>query len=195
MPLHEIWLPINGYEGYYEISNLGNIKALAKTIDIGLGRSQTFPERIMKSNVASNGYLMVKLTVNKIGKSFTVHRLVALHYVPNPNGYKLVNHKDGNKLNPYAENLEWSTYGANAIHAYSTGLRKPVWEGKFNKDHNRTKPVIQFDFNGNVIKEWESSSLAAKYYGINPEGIKLVSRGQQDNYKGYIWKYKTVTNG
>lgn len=195
MLLQEIWLPINGFESFYEISNIGNIKALAKTIDIGIGRLQHHAEKLMKTNIASNGYLMVRLTTNKVSKTFTVHRLVALHHVPNPNNYNILNHKDGNKRNPAADNLEWSTYGNNAIHAYATGLRKPAWKGKFNKYHHRTKPVIQLDFNGNFIKEWESSSLAAKSYGINPEGIKMASRGQRDNYKGYIWKYKNVTNG
>lgn len=189
---HESFLPIKGYEGLYEVSNLGRIKALQKTIEIGFGRVQFYPERIMKANIASNGYLMVRLTIDRVSKSFTVHRLVGLHFVANPNGYKVLNHKDGNKLNPSAENLEWTTYSKNEIHAYAIGLKRGAWKGKFNKDHHLTKPVIQFDLNGNVIKEWESANLAAEAFGIQSRGIQHVSRGVNRSYKGFIWKYKNA---
>lgn len=104
----EKWKPIVGYEGLYEVSNMGKIKALAKSVYKVPGRNQTYPEHIMKLSV-SGKYLMVNLHNHKIVKSFMVHRLVGLHHVPNKENYPLLTFKDGNPLNIRASNLEWTT--------------------------------------------------------------------------------------
>lgn len=187
----EIWLPVQGYESFYHISNLGRVKALAKTVSLGLGRFQFHEEIIMSPGIASNGYRMVRLQVETKGKTFTVHRLVALHFVPNPDNYKIVNHIDGNKLNCAAINLEWGTYSHNAKHAYKLGLRVGAWTGKTGKNHHRTKPLIQYDLLGSQIKEWESSGIAAIELGIKAKCIRSVCGQYDKTYKGSRWAYKS----
>lgn len=189
-PQPEIWLPIKGYESFYHISNLGKVKALAKTVSIGLGRQQSYAEKIKPASVASNGYLMVGFQVDRKKKTITIHRLVALHFVPNPHNHKIINHKDGNKLNCAADNLEWGTYSHNAKHAFSLGLRFGAWTGKTGRFHHRTKPVVQYDLYGKEIKQWESSGVAANELGIKVKCIRSVCGQENKTYKGSKWAYK-----
>ena len=90
----EIWKQVKGYEGYYEVSDLGNIKSVRANI-------------LLSQHIKDNGYKKVTFKVNGKQKSHNVHRLVAETFLPNPNDYKYVNHKDENKLNNRSDNLEW----------------------------------------------------------------------------------------
>lgn len=181
---NEIWLPIQGYESYYQISNLGKVKSLAKTVSIGMGRFQIYHERIRVSSPASNGYLMIRLQAERIGKSFTIHRLVANHFIPNPHNLSVINHIDGNKLNCRASNLEWTTHSANAFHAYKIGLKKQ----RSGSGNHLAKPIFQLDKTGNVIKLWGSTKEAADTLGIRTQGIIDASGKRAPHYKGFIWK-------
>lgn len=120
----EIWKPIKGYEGLYEISNLGRVKALERTKVCNRGYV-TIKEHFLKpNNCGTNGYYRVPLTNYKHTKKYyLIHRLVAETFIPNPNNYPQVNHKDGNKENNTINNLEWCTVSFNMRHAYETGLR------------------------------------------------------------------------
>jgi predicted XRE-type DNA-binding protein len=104
----EIWKDVIGYEGLYQVSNLGRVKSLRKNL-------------IMKLCSANHGYLNVGLNKN-LKKSFYIHRLVAQAFIPNPENKPQVNHKDGNRLNNKVENLEWNTNYENMRHGYDTGL-------------------------------------------------------------------------
>lgn len=104
----EIWKDVVGYEGLYQVSNLGRIKSGYKPI-------------ILQSGVC-RGYLIVNLYKNKKGLSRKVHRLVAQAFIPNPENKPTVNHKDGNKQNNCVDNLEWATVKEQNIHANKTGL-------------------------------------------------------------------------
>lgn len=107
--MEEIWKDIQGYEGYYQISNFGNVK-------------NTKTNKILTGDTNSTGYRRVIL-YNPVKKRFFIHRLVALHFC---NGYSddlVVNHIDGNKLNNHYKNLEWVTKSENDKHAFKLGLR------------------------------------------------------------------------
>lgn len=106
----EIWKDIQGYEGKYQVSNLG------KVVNKGT-------LRILKSFVNCRGYLIVRLYISGQGRTKTIHRLVALAFIPNIKNKPQINHKDGDKLNNHADNLEWSTNTDNMIHAYALGLK------------------------------------------------------------------------
>lgn len=186
----EIFVPIIGYEGYYEISNHGRVKALAKTFTIGLGRKQSLPDFIMKGGIGSHGYHSVSLQVNGLNRTFTTHRLVAKYFINRVEGKNLVNHKDGNKLNNYFENLEWTDHSGNIQHAYDNGLRFAAWTGVKGKDYHLSKPILQYDLQLNPINEWESAAAAGRELQIRERGIRSCCVGYDPTYKGFIWKYK-----
>lgn len=188
----EKFKPIKGYELIYEISNIGRVKALSKTVSTGFGRFQYYPEKIMKSNVAGNGYMMVRLTNRSISKSFTLHRLVAIHFIENHDSLPIINHKDGNKINNNVGNLEWCDYSYNLTHAYSTGIKTGAWRGKFSTNHPKTKQIVQLDISGNTIKEWPSANEVASHYGFIANSLRGVCDHPYKTYKGFRWKYKIV---
>jgi len=100
-----------GYEGKYRISSNGDIYSFYKKGNL-------------RPAVNNWGYNYVSLSKNNKAKSYTVHRLVALHFIENPDKLPTVNHIDGNKLNNQVKNLEWSSFSDNQLHAYKTGLNK-----------------------------------------------------------------------
>lgn len=106
----EQWKDIPGYEGFYQISNLGRVKRTAAEKGTRIGR-------IVTPNKGGDGYQTVRLSRNGVKKTYSTHRIVAIVWIDNHNNYKQVNHKNGNKLDPRAENLEWCTAKQNMVHA------------------------------------------------------------------------------
>lgn len=122
--MKEQWKILKGYKGYYKISNLGRVKSVVVTKTISRGRPATKKEKILTNFINKNGYPIITIRFNKKSTTYLVHRLVADHFVENPNNYKIVNHIDGDKSNCKANNLEWTTSSLNQKHAYATGLKK-----------------------------------------------------------------------
>lgn len=118
---NEIWKPVVGFEGRYEVSSLGRIKALAREISYSDGRKGRLPEKLIKGSLLSSGYYSVTFDT-KVRKS--VHTVVAQAFLGISEYRQTVNHKDGNKTNNSVENLEWATYKENNNHARQTGLNK-----------------------------------------------------------------------
>lgn len=118
--MDEIWKPIPGYEGYYEVSNLGRVKSLGRYVFRDLYKYYR-KERI-RSPYVNQGYLSITLNKDKSEKTYAVHRLVALAFIPNPDNKPAINHIDGNKQNNCVTNLEWVTSAENSSHAVRTGL-------------------------------------------------------------------------
>ena len=122
--MKEIWKDIKGYEGLYQVSNYGRIKSF-----VGwdgkkyVKREKMLNPYIQKTNTNSTYYRnVVKLKKNKKSKDMKVHRLVAEAFIPNPNDYPIINHKDGNPLNNNVNNLEWCTQKQNVEHAIENEL-------------------------------------------------------------------------
>lgn len=179
--MKEIWKDIDGFEGLYQVSNLGNVKSLSRTIRANTCGVRILPERLLAKCVSSCGYYVVILC--KYGKHYTrmVHRLVAMAFIDNPNNEKEVNHKDENKLNNCAQNLEWCDRRYNAN--YGTGA------GRCGKQ--KWKPVVMLNKNTKrPIRVFESLKKASSITGIDDRSISSACRGRIKTAGGFCWKYK-----
>jgi hypothetical protein len=168
----EVWKPIAGYEGLYEVSNFGRVRNASKAHCARGG--------ILKPLADATGYC--RINVYKGGKMAhkLVHRVVAEAFVENPQSKTEVNHKDGNKANNAATNLEWVTPKENIKHSIYSGLRS-----------NR-KPVDMYTTSGEFLKTFESLAEAAKHTGAKVHNISRCCTGRK-GYKtacGYVWKYR-----
>lgn len=173
MKNNEIWKPIKGYEGLYSISNFGNVRSEDKPFTYNLcGRTGT---RINKGrklkpfiNTKAN-YYRVCFCVNEKREYLLVHRLVALAFVLNPDSKPCVNHKDGNKHNNAADNLEWVTYSENTQHAIDTGLMK--MRGEDNPNAIFTEQQVR---EMRQLKNTMPVKDIAISYGCGPEAVRQV---------------------
>lgn len=149
--LKEIWKDIKGYEGYYQISNLGRVKSLSRVIYNKFGKvSNILEEKIMKPNKVFGGYLQISLRKNGIRKVFKIHRLVADYFIENPFNKREVNHIDRNVENNKVNNLEWVTPKENMKHL----------ETNFKFNFGR-KAINMYDLKYNFIKRFDSISKAS----------------------------------
>lgn len=179
----EIWKPVRDYEGLYEVSNLGRVKSLSKFHCTSKNYSSLgywSKEKILKPIIGVQGYLYVNLYKNKKHNFKRIHILVAQAFIKNPNKFPMINHKDENVMNNVVSNLEWcdNKYNLN----YGT-----VQERKAQK---LNKPILQFDLNGNFIKEYESITQASKELNNSLNNISQCCLGKSRTSKGYIFKFK-----
>ena len=137
--MKELWHDIVGFEGLYQVSNLGNVKALQRL----LPDKRILKEKILKKQVQRDGYVLVGLRKKGKQKFILVHRIVATAFIPNPENKKQVNHIDGNKLNNHVENLEWCTASENIKHAYKIGLKNKLF-GELNYNAKIKKEDVIF---------------------------------------------------
>ena len=167
----EIWKNVKEFNGLYEVSSNGRMKSYKRYKE----------GKILKLSKYSNGYLFVKLSPmnthrGEYKKAYSVHRLVAETFIPNPNNYPCVNHKDGNKQNNNVDNLEWCTYSYNTKHAYKNNLK-------------RTIHINQYELNGDFIKQWSSIKEASNTLNISYVGIVQCCRHRSKSSGNYIWRY------
>lgn len=169
----EEWRPIPGYEGSYEVSNTGLVRSVDKIVKSRWGCMRTIKGHIKKQCLARNGYLCVSLYDRDKFSYSTVHRLVAMVFIPNPNNLPVVNHIDGNKLNNNASNLEWCSYQYNTIHAYDNNLIT-----------TRAKKVRCIE----TGMEFGSLMEASLYLGFNKGAVSnAMKKGK--TCKGYHFEY------
>jgi hypothetical protein len=176
----EVWKPVEGYEGLYEISNAGRVKSVSRIVLYKSGFYHKNKGKIMKLTPCSSdkrcNYFRVSLSKNNQVKRFDVHRLVAEHFLTREKWETVVNHIDGNKQNNRVDNLEWTTPSGNKRHAVYTGLDIP----KFG-----IKPVYCLT-NGKV---YPSASYAARELDLNDSSVAKVCRGVYKHTKGMVFRY------
>ena len=169
----EVWKPVVNYESLYEISNYGRIKCLPK-----VGRP-VFIKKVFLAK-SRNKYWLAELYKNNIGKRHFLHRLVATAFVPNPNNLPQVNHKDEDKTNPIASNLEWCNQKYNSN--YGT-MPDRIRRMKY-------KTIHQYSIKGEYIATYSSLKEAGATLGISPSRISAAVRGiGSGTAKGYLWTY------
>jgi hypothetical protein len=171
----EIWKDIEGYEKSYKISNLGRVKSLSRTIYRSDCKELNIKERILKQHLHYKGYNKVSLSKDSKSKHFFTHRLVAKHFVSNPNFYKEVNHIDGDKINNNYDNLEWCTHQQNVDHAIKNNLYNVNEEVINCKLSNEDVLFIRKNYRPND-KIYGATALANKY-NVNNSTISRIARG------------------
>lgn len=182
----EVWKDISGYEGYYQVSNLGRIRSLSRIVvhmqgeGNRRGMKRKIPECILAQDINWAGYHRVGLSKHGKKHRVAVHRLVADAFIANPNNLPQINHKDENPHNNHMDNLEWCTnlYNVN----YGTRTERA-------SSHLRT-PVIQMDKDGRILKRYASQSEASRATGIEQSCIWRVCVGNAKQSGGYRWKYE-----
>ena len=184
--MEEIWKDIEGYEGCYQISTMGRIKSIDRYVPRKNGKLQHVHGRIMIPFDNGTGYKQVYLCKNGKTKVHYVHRLVALHFIENPNNFLEINHKDEDKTNNCVDNLEWCTREYN-INYGTINIRKSQ---KQLNDKNKSKVVLQYSLDGTFIKEWKSTKDVQRNLGFDNSHISKCCRNIIKTSYGYIWKYK-----
>lgn len=164
--------PIPGYDGLYSASSDGFIFS-------------HITNKPLKHRINSHGYCQVTLCSGKTKKTFTVHKLVALCFVPNLFSKPQINHIDGCKTNNKPENLEWCTSSENIIHAASTGLA----EQSLKNNSINSKPVYQLSIDGEFVRLWPSVNEVERSLGLRHSDIVTCCSGKQKTAFGYKWRY------
>ena len=153
----EIWKDISGYEGLYQVSSLSRIKSCEKIYLSGKYKDPRIqPEKIMKYNLV-NGYPSLNLSKNGQKKFHTAHRIIGEHFIPNPNNYACINHKNSIRHDIRIENLEWCTYSYNSEHGFRVGGRVQ----KSGKEDELSKPFMGVNINTKEITIFYSQRQAA----------------------------------
>lgn len=177
----EIWKDITGYEGYYQVSNLGRVKSLSRELNIKKGVRKT-KERIIANSNNGNGYFVCSLSKGMKRKSILTHRLVAMAFIDNKENFNEVNHKDGNKNNNSSYNLEWCNRQYNINHSWDNKLTNCIGEGHHNSI-----------LNNNIVTEMRNKYSGGNYsykklsdeYGVNMFTIRNV-------IKRYTWNHSNL---
>lgn len=167
----EVWRFVPAYEGLYMVSNLGRVKSLDRVITYKDGRKACLKGMMLKQHKDKKGYIYVYLSKDGKSKFFYIHRLVAIAFIPNddPDNKKEINHKDENKQNNCAENIEWCDRTYNINYSISTPI-------EVYKD-------------GELICVFESQNEAARQLGLFQSAITKVLKGSRNHTGGYTFKY------
>ena len=184
--MSEVWKDIEGYDGAYQVSNMGRVKSVARltTRPCQYGvREYRIPEKVLRQRMNGSGYLCVNL--HHDGKQVTemIHRLVALHFCKGYADGMVVNHIDEVKTNNRADNLEWMTQKEN--NNYGTGIAR-------RKKH--PKQVVQMSMTGEVIRTFPSLKEAAKAVNRDPTRIGRCCHGRKKTAAGFKWKFTNPIN-
>lgn len=169
----EIWLPVAGYEGKYEVSNLGNVKSLYHK------------GRILSPGTIGGGYLGVSLYKDGKGHTKRLHRVVAVAFLKNLDDLPEVNHIDENKKNNAVSNLEWCTRRHNMLH----GTRSARYSASITNHPKKSKPVISTDIPTGEETFYVSMSEANRQRGYSTSHISQCCSGKRLTHGNCTWRY------
>lgn len=172
----EIWKTIPDTFNLLEVSNCGRVRSLMR------GKPC-----VLKTQINRKGYHKIRVTIKRIRKSYSVHRLVAQAFLDNPDNLPQVNHKDGNKNNNSVENLEWINNKDNAHHAIENGLWRNVFTASKVNNEKRKIPVVAIK--ENTCMHFKSISEAERYF--DSRHIVDVLKGRREHVKGFSFVYES----
>lgn len=188
----EVWRDVVGYEGLYEVSNLGNVRGVARTHlrydRHGNAYEVHVPARYLVKKDNSNGYYRVSLSRDNRVRRFLVHRLVAMAFVENPDNLPVIDHIDGDRHNNDASNLRWCTQGDNLHYSYQNG-RETVFTRAYVRKHQAratSRPVIRSDG-----EEFPSVVAASRALGLSESAVSQVVNGRAKTAGGYSFTFKS----
>lgn len=172
--MNEIWKDVKDYKGIYEVSSYGKVRNIVD-------------KHILKPGLTSKGYYNVILCKNKLHKGISIHRLVALAFIPNPKNKKQVNHINGIKTDNRVENLEWTTCSENIIHSYKIGKQRMGWDKELinrnAKKHYKKVKAIE------INRVFESITNASKELEICSSSISNCLHKRIDTAGSYHWEF------
>ena len=180
----EKWEPIEGYDGMYQVSNMGRILSMKKGTPY-----------ILKPYPTRQGYMMVRLYENggkRNYRDYAVHRLVAIAFIPNNDGKPEVNHIDGNKANNCADNLEWCTPKENMAHSWEKGLSNNTYKAIQQHSKDVQTPVIVTNVQTGESYKFASQKEACKALGLDTRNLNMVLKGKRRSHGGYTAVYDAV---
>lgn len=179
----EIWKDIEGFEGLYMVSNLGRIKSL--------DYHRTGEEKILMLSKHTDGYLLVSLCKNNMKKTFSVHRLVATTFIPNPDNKPHIDHINTIRIDNRVDNLRWCTAKENFYNPISRKryLDNSPIAGKFGRDNCNSKAVYQYSLDDKLIRKWNCISDVKRELGFNQGNISKCCLGKLKTAYGFVWKY------
>lgn len=186
--VEEIWKPIDGLDGYYEISNKGRVRSLDRILRGCYGSTQLKKGQIMKPVKMKNGYLSQGFYFNGKHRQYYIHRLVAKAFIPNLDNQTEINHKDENKENNCVENLEWCSRLYNIRYG---NARKKIGDARRK---GSIRPIIQKDLNGVILAHYRNASVAAEITGINSSSILRVCAKREKfvTAGSFIWEFMPI---
>lgn len=169
--MNEIWKDVIGFEGMYQVSNLGNVKSLDRFVYSGRNKTRIQHGKPKKPTINQDGYSYVLLYKNNKIKQSLNHRLAAIAFIPNPENKETVNHIDGDKNNNNISNLEWCTMSENVKHAWRTGLSKPKFGNKANNRKLTEKQVSEIKLLLGTITHKEIAII----YNVSRSAISMIA--------------------
>lgn len=169
--MKEIWKPVKGYESLYQVSDNGRVRS-------------SHTGKYISQRVGYDGYVRVSLSNNGKQKSLFLHRLIGQAFVPNPNNYPEINHKDENKQNNSLSNLEWCTHKYNSN--YGTRVNRMAI--------TNYEPVIQYTKDGTEVARYQSQKEAMDKTGLSNRHISCCCKGKRKTCGGYVWRYAKTLN-
>lgn len=180
--MEEIWKDIPDYEGYYQVSNLGNFRSLPRIVKYKSNGTRRYPGKSLLTETAKDGYQRIVLMKDGIRIRYQAHRLVALTFISNPENKPFINHIDGNKSNNVISNLEWCTASENVRHADLTGLRN------MSDHHPSNSKKIKCIETGEIFISYNK---AVQWLGKTSTSIGSLVRGTKRCGKafGYHWEF------
>jgi len=188
----ETWRDIPNYEGLYQVSSLGRVKAVQRTIHYKNGKTIHRKERLLSLSDSYGQYYTVGLIKNGKHKTWNVHRLVAMAFIPNPHNLPCINHKDENKYNNTVDNLEWCSYSYNT--KYNGSMRVRLNTRNKNQSRGYEKKVYQYDLQGNLIKIWNSVRVISRELNYKASDISscCLNKQYRKTAYGYKWSYTSL---